>query len=179
MERNSGLTLIELLISLSIAGTLIALAAPSFASLLQNSRLTALTNEIIATLHYTRSEAIRRGERVTLCKGNIDDGCDDSTKGWEQGWLIFVDQNNNGLYEETEETLLRVRDNIDDSLYINANGQLKYHISYLGSGFSRTASGALPLGTLAICDQRGNSDAHSIIINRSGRPRTEPKASLC
>lgn len=179
MERNSGFTLHELLISLAIAAALIALALPSFTTLLQNNRLTTLSNEIIATVHYTRSEAIRRGQRVTLCKGTIEDGCDESTQGWEQGWLVFVDQNNNGLYEDTEETLLRTRHPLDETLQINANGQLKYHISFLGDGFSRTASGALPLGTLAICDQRGNDDARSIIINRSGRPRVEPQATLC
>ena len=179
MERISGFTLVELLFTVAIISILTLLATPSLSALIQDNRLITHTNEFIATLHFTRSEAIRRGERVTLCKGTIANGCDKSTQGWEQGWLIFVDHNDNGLYEEPQEILLRTRETLDKSLKINANGQLKYHISYLGSGLSRTATGALPLGSLAICGPRGDTFARAIVINRSGRARMQQGTSLC
>jgi Tfp pilus assembly protein FimT len=47
---------------------------------------------IADTLDSARSEAIKHSYRVNLCKTRHRRQCSD-VGGWEQGWLLFVDEN--------------------------------------------------------------------------------------
>ena len=67
MERR-GFTLVELLIVLAVGSILLAIAIPGYAFLVNASRLATVTNDLVTVLHLARSEAIKRGVRVTVCK---------------------------------------------------------------------------------------------------------------
>jgi type IV fimbrial biogenesis protein FimT len=67
MARQSGLTLIELMIAIAILAIIAGIAVPELRSIVINSRLTTQTNEVVAALNYARSEAIKRGADVVLC----------------------------------------------------------------------------------------------------------------
>src|SRR3989344_4698731 len=58
--RNSGFTLIELIITLTIAGILMAVAVPGLKNFVSSNRLTAQINDLIADINLARSEAIKR-----------------------------------------------------------------------------------------------------------------------
>ncbi len=84
-----GFTLIELMITLVVAAILIAIAAPSFTTLIINNRSDGLAEELAAALQVTKAEAVKRGRRVSLCASNNDgSGC---AGDWTNGWLVFVD----------------------------------------------------------------------------------------
>ena len=57
-----GVTLIELMITLSVAAILLSLAIPSFQQIAATNRVAGLTNELTAALNLARSEAIKRGD---------------------------------------------------------------------------------------------------------------------
>src|SRR4030067_1501695 len=57
---NKGFTLIELIITLTIAGILMAVAAPSMVGFVSSNRLASQVNELIADITLARSEAIKR-----------------------------------------------------------------------------------------------------------------------
>ena len=63
---------------------------------IQANRLTAQTNDLVTVLNYARSEAIKRGVRVTLCSSNNGTSCLGSTT-WDTGWIAFIDTNGDGL----------------------------------------------------------------------------------
>jgi len=88
---TEGYTLIELVATMAIAGTLLALAIPSFNATLTSSRLTSYANDFVSALNLARSEAVRRGIAVTVSKkGTLPD--------WgKEGWTVFVDINGNGI----------------------------------------------------------------------------------
>ena len=68
MKRaQPGFTLLELMVVVAIAGVLMAVAIPSMGDFIRNSRITAAANDVMAGLHFTRSEAIKRRLPVTLC----------------------------------------------------------------------------------------------------------------
>lgn len=172
-ETNSkGFTLVELAITVSITSILLTVAIPSYQSLMRDSRLTTQANELMASLHYTRSEAIKRGMRVTICSSA--DGTTCSNGGWQDGWLIFSDAGTPGSIDSGDE-VLRVVTGLKGST-INGGANFGEWISYLSNGRSR-GNGGLADGTFGLCSQDKNG-GRNIVINNSGRPRVE-KISSC
>lgn len=98
MNKQSGFTLVELMITLAIAAILLTIGVPSFNTLMQNSRLTTSTNDLIGALNLARSEAVTRELRVTVCKSADQATCNTSVTGWQQGWIVFTDENSNAAF---------------------------------------------------------------------------------
>lgn len=90
MLKQRGVTLIELLVTISIAAILLTLGIPSFASFLRSSRVSGATNDLAAVLYLARSEAVKRGAAVTVCPdANSDSTCDASTD-WNDGLVVLA-----------------------------------------------------------------------------------------
>ncbi len=69
---QTGMTLIELLVTVAIVAILATVAAPSVREMIENNRLTALNNQLVSTLNYVRAEAVKRAYHVTMCVRNTD-----------------------------------------------------------------------------------------------------------
>ena len=65
--RQSGFTLWELLVTMLVAGMLLAVGVPSFRDAQRNSAITAAANDLITGLLAARAEAVKRQVPVTLC----------------------------------------------------------------------------------------------------------------
>lgn len=76
--RHLGFTMVELMITLTIAVVLIAIAVPSFRSITLSSRLTTTANDIVGAINTARMEAIKRNATVQLCSNTTaSNGSDD------------------------------------------------------------------------------------------------------
>src|SRR5688572_23647254 len=106
-RRSRGFTLVELLVVLSILAVLVTAAVPLTSSIGRSMKLTALSNALLSQLHLARSEAIKRNGRVAVCKSGDGRSCL-AAGGWEQGWIVYHDANNNGLHDEAEDVVHRV-----------------------------------------------------------------------
>lgn len=60
-SSSAGFTAIELMVVVSIVSILAALAAPSFALLIENWHVRESAEQVQSTLAFARSEAIKRG----------------------------------------------------------------------------------------------------------------------
>lgn len=86
-----GLTLLEVLVVVALVGIMLTIAIPAYSSFVTYNRMAGEMAEFTETLMLARSEAIKRGETVTVCtSGGSTSSCSD-TASWNQGWIVFVD----------------------------------------------------------------------------------------
>lgn len=171
-RASRGWTLAELLCGVGLTSVMVALALPSFAGALARSEQRGLVNDLFSDLALARSEAIQHGKRVVMCKSSDQSTClHEST--WQEGWIVFVDANNNAQHDASE-TLLQVRSAIGSRWRLTGNGSMSKYVSYHPNGRTRQINGGFQAGTFKLCDSRSTlkGDAR-VIISATGRPRIE------
>ena len=94
-----GTTLIEAMVVLAVLGILLAGAAPGAARFISAHRAVAATDDFVHALALARGEALKRGRRVYLAPAGAT---------WHHGWAVFVDRNDNRLFDPTvDEVIVR------------------------------------------------------------------------
>ena len=168
---QTGLTVLELLVTLVVVSLLLALAVAGFTVVAKNNRISAQSNDFHLALLLAPSEALTRVSRITVCRSSNGTSCA-SSGGWEQGWIVFTDSDNDATVD-VGETILRVNDALAGDNTLRGNTNVSSYISYVGNGYTMLTNGGLQNGTIALCDDRGFSSGRAIIINTTGRARVE------
>jgi len=169
--KQSGATLLEVTVVLAVSAIVLTIGIPSLASLINAGRLTSAANELVSSLHLTRSEAIKRRARAVMCPSAAGTSCADSGD-WHQGWIVFHDANNNARVDGGEAVIL-ARQALPSGLRATSEGSTARYISYAAGGDTKQTSGALQAGTLTVCrESQEPVEARRIFISRTGRPRT-------
>lgn len=173
-KAGSGFTLIELMVTLAVAAILVATAIPAYRSFIETNRLATRTNEFLAALDYARNEAITRGNIVRICKSDDGRGCSDSGD-WQQGWLIFVDQDDDGTRDNgTGEPVLQVRGAFHGGTQVTGASQTtRDGIRFGGNGFAYGSQGAVRIATPQ------SRESTLVCIASTGRSRTQPGDGSC
>lgn len=117
MKKSLGFTLIELLVTMTIMATLVTLAVPSVAGLVQSGNVASAVNTFLGDLRFTRSEAVRRGAPVVICRSNAPEAATpqcatdaaDTGAGWTSGWIVFEDRNSDASFSSGTDRLLRIQ----------------------------------------------------------------------
>lgn len=114
-----GFTLIELLVVVAIIAIFASFAIPSFRGLIASVSVSNAVNVFITDTRYARGEAMRRGKSVTICRSAnpaaslpaCSSGDGKAVGGWMEGWIVFVDDNDNNAFDAGE-TVLRVQETL-------------------------------------------------------------------
>jgi prepilin-type N-terminal cleavage/methylation domain len=111
-RRDRGFSMVELMITITVLGVLMAIAAPSFLDFMRRNQVSTNTNEFLTTLRMARSTAITRNLFVGICPSAnaaaAKPSCSDS-KDLSAGYLVYVASASGKAYEDGDE-LLRVNE---------------------------------------------------------------------
>ena len=119
-SAQRGFTLIELMVVITIIGVLAVLAIPSFVGTIARAQVSKTVNNFISDTRYARGEALRRGKSMTICRSDnpmaatpvcgVGNGL--AVLGWASGWVVFADENGNGVFNAATDTVLRVQESL-------------------------------------------------------------------
>ena len=167
-----GLSLVESVVTLGVVAGALQLGLPALDDMLQATALSSASQDLLMDLHLARAEALKRNRRVAMCKSA--DGVQCTTAGgWEQGWLVFHDENNNGRLDPGEDLIAR-REALDATLRLRGNQSVANYISYTALGASKLTGGGFQAGTLTLCrSSPAATPARQVILNAVGRPRVD------
>jgi type IV fimbrial biogenesis protein FimT len=137
-------------------------------NLVHEQRLTTQVNQLFTELHLARSESIKRGVPVVLCKSGDGVACSTTTD-WQNGWLVFVDSDDDRTVDANE-PVIRVQQALSAGVTLGFGTSYRY-VFYKPDGT------AWPNATFTFCDPRGAPNARAILITQSGRARISDKSS--
>lgn len=123
MKKNSGFTMLEVLIAVAVLSILVALAVPSFRELMDRNAVTTAANDLLSSVLLARSESVKREQRIAIARNGSD---------WKS-WQVFTDLNNDGSYDSDSEELL-LEHSLDDSLTIAKVGNIGNYLSFSSRG---------------------------------------------
>ena len=169
MRYEYGVTLLETMVTVSIAAVLVATGAPGMVDLVQDARQGTAMYEIVSYLSFTRSEAIKRRQRVTLCPSKDGLACMEQAR-WELGWMVFADADGDGM-AGPDEAILKVHGPLHVSSTLRGS---RKRITYQSQGFSAGFN-----DTLEYCDGRGNAQGKRVVISMQGRVRVQAGGKNC
>ena len=184
-QCQSAFTLIELLITMTVLGVLMAIALPNLQSFVIGNRLTSNVNSFVGLVNYARSEAIARNQSVIICpRSNTAIACASDPLWGLYELQVFVDCTGNGDRNSgattncpTGDTLLKTMPALDTTgnEFVLIRGALTPAVGTIrfgAAGLSQTAhSFAINAkGDAAYELQYGRT----ICISRPGRVRVTP-----
>ncbi|WP_105190134.1 GspH/FimT family pseudopilin [Pseudoalteromonas sp. T1lg48] len=164
-----GMTLVELMVTLAIAATLVGIALFSFTELQLTNRRTSYIQTLHRQVMSARAYAIYHNQFVRICP-SIAQQCTDS---WQNDIMIFVDENND-----------RQRNTNEQVLSIISSPSAGDSISYPRTGLSFKPTGMLlgfNNGSFVYCstDPKLNQPALRITVSQIGRIRLREDSDKC
>jgi type IV fimbrial biogenesis protein FimT len=168
MKHNqSGFSLIELMITISIFAILVAMAAPSFNNVIVGNKLASARDNLVSALQFAKTEAISRNTEVAICPSTDSATCSGS-EDWSDGWIIYEDTGAGTT--STVGTIIRVQAEVSNIEVVH-NGHRNtltpdLFIRYIPRGYASDSS-PIPAQTVGFCDPEDRVEARTIIIGQT------------
>lgn len=160
-SRKRGFSLLELLLTITIAALILGLGLPSFGKLAARARQGVAIDALFHAVHLARKESITRRQVVSLCPSFDGRQCTPG-KDWSGGFLIFENRDRDEPpHVDGGEPVLH-RHASPENLTIRANRRG----FTLRSTFRRATN-----GTIVVCDSAGRVPPKALVISYTGRPR--------
>jgi type IV fimbrial biogenesis protein FimT len=159
-QSQQGFTLYELMITVMVVAVVLTFGIPNLTAFTQNSRMTATANDLHAAFQMARSEAARERTNITICASADPMGAGSDCDGtWDQGYIVFIDDDGNRARAGANETVLRAHPAADSGVMLRIANNASYFM-YASTGLGRLDTGGNPaVSQIVVCDQRGNIKA--------------------
>jgi type IV fimbrial biogenesis protein FimT len=155
LTRASGVTLIELTMTMAIVAVLMAVAIPSFQYVTNANRMASEVNALLGDMQFARGEAIKQGLTVIVCTSSSDQkSCSGTSANWQSGWIVYVDTNNNGSFDSGE-PVVRVAKAFKGTDTFTDKANSTQSVSFNREGFAPAVPGGVL--TINLNDSTSNS----------------------
>lgn len=168
--RQHGFTLNEALTTLAVLGISLSLAIPGLESLARDNARATAVNQLVATMHMARSEAITRNTPVAVCPSSNLRSCTGTT--WESGWIRFIDLNRNQRID-ADEQILGIAPPVPG--FVIRSEAFDRAFSYEPSGRVIAADSQQRFGDFAFCTAGEEHSTQVVIVNQVGEPALSPR----
>lgn len=148
--RLAGFTVVELMVAITVLAILLALAVPTFTSIINANRLAAPANEVLTGLQLARATAISRNARVVFCRTENGTTCNTSGGNWG-GWMSFIDGNGDFAPDAAADNILRTGTIVAPVTLQASTSAASSRIVFRPDGMARADVGDLIDATLRIC----------------------------
>lgn len=172
--NRRGFTLLELMVTLAVAGILLVIATPALNGMVRSYRLTQAANDLVGAANLARSEAIQRGSRVTLvpCRWNEEAGTCGDASGWREGWALIAGPAPGSTdLKVTSANLLRLFSPLSEE--VSMSSIAPGYLSYARDGRALKWDGFPQNQTVTL---RAGEKSRQVVINRLGRVRAQKGA---
>ena len=173
--RSRGASLIEIAVVLTLVAIVAAFALPTWRHWLARQELANRAYALATALERARTEAIKRGHRVNLCKSPDAATCADEGD-WSAGWIMHVDALAQGR-PARDEPPIAYDPPVGAPIRVDGNGPVDDYVSFTPLGEPRRLSGALQMGTFSLC--RAGHDEVQVVLAATGRVRTVRTRTRC
>jgi len=167
--HGTGFTILELMVTLSIASILLVASAPALQSFSQRQTMKVAVNNLQNDLMMARSEAVHLNSRVVTCPGTPTEGCAGNNE-WSGGWIVFADENTDRQLQSSE-TVVR-RGYGFENLYIRSSSG-RTDVRFFPDGSAPGSN-----GSITFCGLGGAAKARKLVISNLGRVRRDNASSL-
>ncbi|GLQ94627.1 GspH/FimT family pseudopilin [Dyella acidisoli] len=163
---SKGFTVLELMITLSVAIILLAIAIPNLRAFVLNSRRDSAVDGLVASLNYARTQAIDLDQSTFLCAGTggvgtVGGACA-SGGSWATGWQLIAIPQGSTTAQVLATHSLTSSNTIPDVKAVGGN----VYFQFKGNGTVTMATGSSEV--ITVCDSRGTSLARGVVINAAG-----------
>ncbi len=145
--------MVELMIAITILAILAGIAAPAMQDMIVQSRLSSQTNELLSAIQFARSEAIKRNQRIRLCRAASagDTACDTGSGNWAH-WVV-LNASNTVLRQGSTPTNLQLSSTLGNNT-----------LTFMPTGLSSITADA---DTIELCSPT-NGDSRTITVRLAG-----------
>lgn len=166
LAAQRGFTLVEAMITLTIAAILLTWAVPSLKDFITRNRMSTEVNNFVASFYLARSEAVKRLRNVGICPSDNNGESCTGNDTWKKGWMVFEDTDHSGTYAEEFDNILQLYSALPKRFTVDtsSNGVL-----YSPSGQLSNVSNT----TFKFQDCDNIARSRHVSVSAEGRVRTE------
>ncbi len=157
MRGARAFTLLELLLTLILMAILSAIAIPAFNQFLQRGHAAALRMQLMRAMHFARTQAVVRHERIMLCPSANQVTCGGA---WQQGFII---QTTGDAAKILHVFHFAMNNGVLHSRFFPRG---RVALTFFASGWPDIQN-----GTFWFCANRAVNPQWALVINRTGRIR--------
>ena len=166
LKNNNAFTLMELFTVLAVLAILLIMVIPTMHSLIERNQSVTQINQLVSAIHLARTEAIKRGSNVSLCKSVDHKSCSGD---WADGQIVFVDRQAKGRVQN-EADIIRIFLGVKKGARLFWRGFVSNdYLVMQPKGIARSMSGRFIY-------QPANKDKRferSLVISQAGRVRLD------